>query len=123
MSRAQAMAQRAREAEGEAVDPAKPGWFKLLLVAGGIGIAAAWITSPTRRAREDRDLDERDHDERGERSDREDRDRDDRRGRYRDDDHDRDADRRSETCACGRSLTDGRRRDEHRDCRGREDRE
>lgn len=106
MSRAQAMAQREREAAGEATDPSgRPGWFKLLLLAGGVGLAAAWITSPTRRAREEAVPDDRPRDERGDRGYREDRDDDD--DRYR-------GQRESRTCACGGHLPRvGDRDDDH----------
>ena len=111
MSRAQAMEQRAREAAGEVPeDPAKkPQWFKLLLMAGGIGVAAAWLTSPTRRTREDHDFDDRQDPDRAD--DREDDPaHDSRRVGPRDGDRDsrRDDLRRSETCECGRALPGAR---------------
>ena len=124
MSRAQAMAQRAREAAGESPEDSarKLGWLKLLLVAGGIGMAAAWITSPTRRPHEDRDhedhdghghdRDEREHDER----EHDEREHDEREQYQRHDDE-----RRPKICSCNRSLPDARDRDDDREKRGERD--
>lgn len=55
MSRARAMAERARERELDLSTASQPArvaptrsWLKLLLVAGGVGLAAAWLLSPAR---------------------------------------------------------------------------
>ncbi len=55
MSRARAMAERARERELDLSTASQPtkatptrSWLKLLLIAGGVGLAAAWLLSPAR---------------------------------------------------------------------------